>query len=140
MNALTAVGFRFRGFTPEVLRDKTITLKYEPDNVYDPNAISVLADGVFVGHITKDTQYKAKPYMNHGSYYINLGQTYSASAILWIEYGGGDVSESEEEESEDEEESEESEITIDDVSYDDDTEEKSIVKAVNKLEINKTVE
>ena len=36
---VTAVGFQYRGFTPEDAEQHELLLKPEPTNEYDPNAI-----------------------------------------------------------------------------------------------------
>jgi hypothetical protein len=49
-----AVGFRFRGKTPKVLREAAITLELEPNNQYDDKAVKVLVANDHVGYVSKE--------------------------------------------------------------------------------------
>jgi hypothetical protein len=52
MMSFTAVGFKYQGVNPSVLKDAKITLEHHPINEH-PNAIRVLANGKFVAHISE---------------------------------------------------------------------------------------
>lgn len=80
----TAVGFKFQNKTPSYLTGKTLTLEYEPDNKFDSNAIKILADNLFVGHVSRDYQSVVKDILNTGCYKITIVCLYTASANLQI--------------------------------------------------------
>lgn len=87
-----AVGFGYRKdengkrLTPECLKESGfISLRPEPDNKYDPNAIKVLINGKHVGYVARDYCSQVSEILNmECRNRVKLVETYKASAKLLI--------------------------------------------------------
>lgn len=75
----TVVGFKYRGFQPEILRKGKISLEEENDNPYDLNAVRVMVDGEKVGYVTADTCVGIRTWLSK-VISVEVNQIYKASA------------------------------------------------------------
>ena len=61
-----AVGFPYRNLSPQIMfqQDAKITLKEEPDNPHDPNAIAVILNGDLVAYVRREDCARVKAFLN----------------------------------------------------------------------------
>lgn len=89
MTEFIGVGFKFRGKTPECLREggAFINLRPEPTNKYDPDAIAIDMDTTHVGYVSRENCKKLHEIMDTAErWHVELIETYPASAKLCIKY------------------------------------------------------
>lgn len=78
-----AVGFSYHNSKPEIVNDGKITIGKSSNKKF-PDAIEILVDNVFVGHVSKEDIDYVKPFLLSKKYEINVIAVYNKIAKLTL--------------------------------------------------------